>query len=79
MTTTQDQARVLITPINTYPEGAMVRISDICRDQKRGRSGLLPISRSTWNRWVEDGTAPKPKKLHGTPVWPIEQVRALAV
>ena len=64
---------------NTYLPGALVRISDICRDHKRGHSGILPISRSTWNRWVSDGTAPAPRKLLGTPVWPIEQVRAMAM
>lgn len=63
----------------TYPDGALVRIADICRDPKRRQSGILPISRSTWNRWVIDGVAPKPMKMHGTPVWPIEQVRAMAV
>jgi hypothetical protein len=63
----------------TYPDGALVRIADICRDPKRRQSGILPISRSTWNRWVIDGVAPQPMKMNGTPVWPIEQVRAMAV
>lgn len=61
-----------------YPAGALLRISDICRNPKTGRPGLLPITRSTWHRWVTDGKAPKALKLGGTPVWPIEQVRALA-
>lgn len=62
-----------------YPEGALLRVSDICRDTKRGNPGILPITRSTWHRWVESGKAPKGLRLGGTPVWPIEQVRALAV
>lgn len=61
-----------------YPEGALLRVSDICRNPKTGRPGLLPITRSTWYRWVTDGKAPKALKLGATPVWPIEQVRALA-
>ena len=62
-----------------YPEGALLRVSDICRNPKTGRPGVLPITRSTWHRWVKDGKAPKALHLGCTPVWPIEQVRALAV
>lgn len=61
-----------------YPKGALVRIQDICRDVKRKHAGLLPIDRSTWHRWVKCGKAPKPLQLMGTPVWPIEQIQALA-
>lgn len=63
----------------TYPDGALVRIVDICRDPKNKRSGILPISKATWNRWVIDGVAPKPMRMNGTPVWPIEQARAMTV
>ena len=61
-----------------YPDGALVRASEICRDRKHGRSGILPISRSTWDRWVVDGTAPPPLRLNGTPVWTIAAVRGMA-
>lgn len=61
-----------------YPQGAWVRVCDICRDKKTGKPGLLPIDRSTWHRWVKTGRAPQPKQLYGTPVWPVEQVLALA-
>ena len=47
----------------TYPDGALVRIVDICRDKKNQRSGILPISKATWNRWVIDGVAPKPMRM----------------
>ena len=43
---------------NTYPAGALVRVSDICRHQKTGKPGLLPIDRSTWHRWLKKGTVP---------------------
>lgn len=62
-----------------YPEGALLRITDICRNSKTGRPGILPITRSTWHRWVSSGKAPEALQLAGTPVWPIEQVRALAL
>ena len=65
--------------LKKYPEGALLRTSDICRDPKSGAPGILPITRSTWHRWVESGKAPRALRLAGTPVWPIEQVRALAV
>jgi len=67
-----------MTTLKQYPAGALVRVSDICRDPKAGKPGILPITRSTWHRWVADGRAPQPKRLGGTPVWPIEQVTALA-
>lgn len=68
-----------MSALKQYPAGALVRITDICRDSKRDRPGILPITRSTWHRWVATGRAPKPRSLSGTPVWPIEQVTALAV
>lgn len=62
----------------TYPAGALVRASDICRDPKTGAPGLLPINRSTWWKWVKDGKAPAGRKLGlNTTVWPVEQVLAL--
>lgn len=63
-----------------YPAGALVRISDICRHQKTGTPGLLPIDRSTWWRWLKNGTVPAGMSLAGTStkVWPIEVVLSLA-
>lgn len=66
-------------PITSYPPGALVRSSDICRDPKRGYAGILPIDRSTWHRWVKSGKAPAGRCLAGTStrVWEIEAVRSL--
>ena len=66
-------------PITSFPPGALVRSSDICRDPKRGYAGILPIDRSTWNRWVKSGKAPVGRYLAGTStrVWEIESVRSL--
>lgn len=65
---------------NTYPAGALVRTSDICRHPKSGRPGLLPIDRSTWHRWLKKGTVPEGMALAGsaTKVWPIEVILNLA-
>jgi hypothetical protein len=61
-----------------YPAGALVRVSDICRNSKTGQPGLLPITRSTWWQWVKDGRAPPGRKLGlKTTVWPVEQVLQL--
>ena len=61
-----------------YPAGALLRVSDICRDTKAGRPGLLPINRATWYRWVAAGRVPAGRKLsEATTVWPIEVVLAL--
>lgn len=62
----------------TYPAGCLVRIADICKNPKTQQAGILPIGRTTWHKWVKAGKAPQPKKMNGTPVWPIEQVLALA-
>lgn len=63
-----------------YPAGALVRVSDICRHQKTGKPGLLPIDRSTWHRWLKKGTVPAGMTLAGssTLVWPIEVILGLA-
>lgn len=62
-------------PSTHFPAGALVRISDICRDPKTGRAGLLPISRSTWYKWLKAGRVPPGRKLgEMTVAWPIEQV-----
>lgn len=62
-----------------YPAGALVRIVDICR-HKSGAPGLLPINRSTWHRWLKNGTVPEGTALAGsaTKVWPVEVVLGLA-
>ncbi len=61
-----------------YRPGALVRVSDICRDSKSGRPGLLPISRSTWYEWIAQGRAPQGRPLGPrTRVWPIETVLSL--
>ena len=41
----------------------LLRISDICRDSKRGYAGLLPITRSSFLDAVADGFIPPPVKL----------------
>ena len=67
-----------MTSRTNYPAGALLRVSDICRDNKAGRPGLLPINRATWYRWVAAGRVPAGRKLSAaTTVWPIEVVLAL--
>ena len=64
----------------TYPAGALVRAADICRNTKTGQPGLLPINRATWYRWIREGRVPQARYLTpSTPVWPVEQVLALAM
>lgn len=66
----------------TYPAGSLVRASEICRgtpkDGQPGRPGLLPITRSTWYKWLKDGRVPPGQQLGpNTVAWPIEVVRSL--
>lgn len=64
-----------------YPAGALVRVSDICRNPKTGQPGLLPINRSTWHRWLKDKKVPEGYTIAGTStkVWPIEVILGLAM
>ena len=40
------------------------------------RAPLIPISRSTWRRWVKAGTAPQPVKLSaGVVAWRVGDLR----
>ena len=49
---------------------AYLRVSDITRNRRTGRPGLLPITPSTWWLWVKAGKAPAPIKLSpGCTVW----------
>jgi hypothetical protein len=65
--------------MKVYPAGAFVRVSEICRNPKTGQPGLLPITRSTWWKWVKEGKAPAARKLGAkTTVWSIEEVLLVA-
>lgn len=66
------------TTPKVYPAGALVRVSEICRDARTGQPGLLPIHRSTWWKWVKEGRVPPGRKLGTkTTAWPIEVVLAI--
>ncbi len=61
----------------TFP--IYVRAFDIYTNRKAGKIGLLPISRSTWSKWVATGKAPKPLKLSaGVTTWRTAEVLAFA-
>lgn len=69
-------------PINAepirYPAGALVRVSEICRDTKSGQPGLLPINRNTWYEWLRAGRVPPGQRLGpNTVAWPVETVLAV--
>jgi predicted DNA-binding transcriptional regulator AlpA len=49
---------------------AYLRVSDITRNRRTGKPGLLPVTASTWWAWVKSGKAPSPIKLSpGCTVW----------
>lgn len=56
-----------------------LRVSDITCNRITGRSGLLPVTASTWWAWVKSGKAPAPIKLSpGCTVWRHADVIAFA-
>lgn len=62
-----------------YPAGSLLRASQICRDPKTGRPGILPWVRRTWLKKVASGEVGPGRKLgKKTRVWTIEEVLAVA-
>lgn len=61
-----------------YPAGALVRVSQICRNTKTKQPGLLPINRATWYKWLKEGKVPPGQQLSSkTTVWPVELVLSI--
>jgi hypothetical protein len=61
----------------TIPSGSFVRVRQIVGGD--GQPGLLPIKKSTWYAWVQQGRAPAGKKISGgCTVWSRAAVLALA-
>jgi len=57
----------------------LLRISDICRDPKRGYPGILPMTRSAFLTAVEDGYIPKGLKLGAKVIaWKSEDIARIA-
>ena len=66
------------TVLIQYPAGSLLRVSQICRDPKTGKPGLVPWVQRTWLKKVEKGEIPQGRKIGGkTRVWPVEQVLAI--
>lgn len=60
-------------------EQQYLRMSDIVRDRKTGRVGILPVCSATLWAWVKAGKAPKPIKLSaGVTVWRRADILAFA-
>lgn len=58
---------------------AYLRVSDITRNRRTGKHGVLPVTPSTWWAWVKNGKAPPPIKLsRGCTVWRESDVRTFA-
>ena len=61
-----------------YPEDALVRVAQICRNPRTGEPGLLPIHPSTWWKWVATGRVPPGRKIGSrTTAWPVSVVLAV--
>ncbi|MEW7988430.1 MAG: AlpA family phage regulatory protein [Candidatus Thiodiazotropha endolucinida] len=41
--------------LTTLPEDALIRVRDVLR--------IIPVSKSTWFKGIQDGKYPKPKKI----------------
>lgn len=60
-------------------ETQYLRVSDITRNRRTGKPGLLSVTSSTWWSWVKAKRAPQPLKLSpGCTVWRRADVIAFA-
>ncbi len=63
-------------PLPRYNDSSLLRASDIFSTPRR--RGVLPIGKTTFYRWLENGLVPEGKKVGGTPLWPYSAIRELA-
>ena len=64
------------TKPETWPP--LLRVSDICRDPKRGYPGIIPLTRSAFLTAVEDAYIAQPVKLGGKVVaWRKDDILAI--
>lgn len=59
-----------------YNDSSLLRASDIFSTPRR--RGVLPIGKTTFYRWVDQGLVPEGRKIGGTPLWPYSAIRQLA-
>ena len=60
----------------TYPEIGFLRLRDVIGDKKN--PGIIPVSRSSWYKGIEEGRYPKPVKLgERMSAWRVEDIRQL--
>lgn len=45
-------------------------------DKKRNLPGIVPVSRSTWWQWVQDGKTPAPVRVGRCTFWREQEIRA---
>ena len=60
----------------TFPDIGFIRLPDIIGD--KDNPGIIPISRSSWYKGIEEGRYPKPVKLgERASAWRVEDIRKL--
>ena len=59
------------------PMEGFVRIWQVTGCKKRGIPPIIPESRSSFWAKVKNNIYPKPVKMGGCTVWPVEEIRAL--
>lgn len=60
------------------PLGGFLREKQILGSKKAGIPPIIPVSHSTWWKWVAEGRAPQPVRLgKRTTVWRVEDIRKM--
>lgn len=66
------------TKLYPIPQTGYLRLTQIIGDSKKGIPAIIPVSRSTWLRGVEDEFYPSPVKLaKSTVAWRVEDILKL--
>jgi hypothetical protein len=68
--------RSLPIPPSDFPSTGLFRCSEFV--SKGAEKGILPITRSSWFRGVNEGRYPQPVKLGAAAFWRAEHIRAIA-
>jgi hypothetical protein len=58
--------------VKQLPVEGMVRLSDLIG----GPTRIIPFSRATIYRMIEQGTFPRPKRFGNCVAWPVQAIRA---
>ena len=81
MTHETSQTAILrcLTPFDSLPNNALLKIDFVIGNSKKGIIGVFPVSRSAWYAGIQKGIYPQSVNLAGgkSVAWKVSDIRAL--